>query len=154
VGLTPVSSGYATLTGGLGLRAAVGVAGRTRAEMALATTHWPDMHACVRMRNLFCVAHEEYVAAGELLAVLAAPVRLAIITRLAAGPAAVHELSDELGESQPLVSQHLRVLRAARLIRATARGRERIYELVDEHVAHIVHDAVHHTTEAPSKERP
>ena len=78
---------------------------------------------------------------------LSAPARLAIITRLADGPAAVHELTDHLGESQPLVSQHLRVLRAARLIRAHVRGRERVYELVDDHVAHIVGDAVRHTTE-------
>jgi DNA-binding transcriptional ArsR family regulator len=93
------------------------------------------------------VAHEEFAAAGELLSVLSAPVRLAIILRLAEGPAAVHQLADGLDEPQPLVSQHLRILRSARLIRASVRGRERIYELVDDHVAHIARDAVRHTTE-------
>lgn len=91
--------------------------------------------------------HHEYDAAGELLAVLSAPVRLAIITHLAAGPASVSALTQVVGQSQPLVSQHLRVLRSVRLVKATTEGRERIYELVDEHVAHIVADAVRHTTE-------
>ena len=90
------------------------------------------------------------MAAGELLSVLAAPVRLAIILRLADGPAAVHQLADGLNEPQPLISQHLRILRSARLIRASVRGRERIYELVDDHVAQIARDAVRHTTEPHS----
>lgn len=90
----------------------------------------------------------EFEAAGELLRVLSAPVRLAIITQLAGGPASVGELTQVVGQSQPLVSQHLRVLRSVRLVTSTTRGRERIYELVDEHVAHIVADAVGHSAEA------
>ena len=90
----------------------------------------------------------QYASAAELLSVLSAPIRLAIVIRLAEGPAAVHELTELLGETQPLISQHLRVLRGAHLIRATVAGRERIYELVDEHVAHIANDAVRHTAEA------
>lgn len=101
------------------------------------------------MRIRYCegVADGEFVAAGELLRVLSAPARLAIITRLGEGPAAVHALTEVLGLSQPLVSQHLRVLRAARLITVTAHGRERVYSLADEHVAHIVADAIRHSTE-------
>jgi DNA-binding transcriptional ArsR family regulator len=96
------------------------------------------------------VPDRDFLAAGELLRVLSAPVRLAIITRLAEGAAPVHVLTDALGQPQPLVSQHLRILRAARLIRVDANGRERVYSLVDDHVAHIVADAVRHTTEEPS----
>ena len=73
--------------------------------------------------------------------------RLAIIDRLTAGPAAVRSLVEALGESQPLVSQYLRVLRAAKLIRVQTRGRERVYSLTDEHVTHIVTDAIRHTSE-------
>jgi ArsR family transcriptional regulator len=101
----------------------------------------------MRMRYCTVMSRENFEAAAELLRVLSAPARLAIITRLADGPAAVHELSAHLGESQPLISQHLRVLRSARLIQARVSGRERVYELVDEHVAHIVGDAVRHTNE-------
>ena len=74
-------------------------------------------------------------AAGELLRVLSAPVRLAIVSALADGPAPVHVLTDRVGQPQPLVSHHLRILRGARLARVSAQGRERVYALVDDHVA-------------------
>jgi DNA-binding transcriptional ArsR family regulator len=88
-----------------------------------------------------------YEAAGELLKVLSAPARLAIVAQLAERPQFVHELVECLGMSQPLVSQHLRVLRGARLVGVERRGREAAYSLVDQHVAHIVADAVHHSKE-------
>jgi ArsR family transcriptional regulator, zinc-responsive transcriptional repressor len=88
-----------------------------------------------------------FEAAGELLRVLAAPVRLAIVMELAEQPRFVHELVERLGLSQPLVSQHLRVLRGARLVGVERRGREAAYSLTDQHVAHIVADAVQHSRE-------
>lgn len=86
-------------------------------------------------------------AAAELLRALANPHRLAIVAALNGGPRCVHELVDAMGVSQPLVSQHLRILRAGHLVRAERRGREIAYSLGDEHVFHIVHDAVMHATE-------
>ena len=91
--------------------------------------------------------YEGYEAAGELLRALSAPIRLAIVTELAAGERCVHELVDALEAPQPLVSQHLRVLRGAGVVRGARRGREIAYTLVDEHVAHIVADAVVHAGE-------
>ncbi len=90
-----------------------------------------------------------FEAAGELLRVLSAPARLAIVTELAERPRFVHELVERLGMSQPLVSQHLRVLRAARLVGVERHGREAAYSLADQHVAHIVADAVQHSREEP-----
>jgi DNA-binding transcriptional ArsR family regulator len=89
-----------------------------------------------------------YEAAGELLRALAAPLRVGIVTQLSGGPRCVHELVDALGASQPLVSQHLRVLRGAGLVRGARRGREIAYSLTDEHVARIVADAVSHASES------
>ncbi len=86
-------------------------------------------------------------AAGELLKTLAAPVRLAIVLELAQRPLYVHDLVDALGASQSLVSQHLRVLRSAHLVAGSRQGREIEYRLVDEHVAHIVQDAIRHSEE-------
>jgi DNA-binding transcriptional ArsR family regulator len=88
-----------------------------------------------------------YEAAGELLKVLSAPARLAIVVELAEQPRFVHELVDRLEMSQPLVSHHLRVLRGARLVGVERRGREAVYSLADQHVGHIVADAVHHSKE-------
>ncbi len=91
-----------------------------------------------------------YVAAGELLRALAAPLRIAIVTELASGARCVHELVAALDAPQPLVSQHLRVLRAAGVVAGSRRGREIEYRLTDEHIAHIVADAVSHARESRS----
>jgi ArsR family transcriptional regulator len=85
--------------------------------------------------------------AAELLKALASVHRLAILVELQEGPRCVHELVESLGISQPLASQHLRVLRALHLVRAERRGREAVYSLGDEHIAHIVNDALVHARE-------
>lgn len=89
-----------------------------------------------------------YQSAADLLRALSAPIRVAIVTELAGGERCVHELVEKLGVAQPLVSQHLRVLRGAGVVRGTRRGREIAYSLVDEHLAHIVADAINHAREA------
>lgn len=88
--------------------------------------------------------------ATELFKALATEVRLAIVMQLAQAPRSVGELVEALGVRQPLVSQHLRVLRAARLVTVERHDRERHYRLVDEHVRHIVADAVAHAAEHPA----
>jgi len=93
------------------------------------------------------VDHEALEAAAELLKALAHVHRLAILLELDDGPRCVHELVEALGISQPLVSQHLRVLRSIHMVCAERRGRETVYSLGDEHVAHIVHDALVHARE-------
>ena len=90
---------------------------------------------------------KQLARAAELFKVLGAPVRLAIVVELARAPRSVQELADTLGVRQPVVSQHLRVLRSARLVTADRRDRQRLYQLVDEHVRHIVADALQHARE-------
>ena len=92
---------------------------------------------------------QDYGAASELLKVLSAPARLAIVIELAAQPCLVHELVERLEMSQPLVSQHLRVLRDARLVGVERRGREAVYALVDQQVAQLVADAIRQTVATP-----
>ncbi|WP_188986869.1 ArsR/SmtB family transcription factor [Saccharopolyspora thermophila] len=90
------------------------------------------------------------VEAGELLRALAAPVRIAIVLQLRASERCVHELVDALGVAQPLISQHLRVLKSAGVVHGERHGREVVYRLVDEHLAHIVVDAAAHAEEIAS----
>ena len=92
-------------------------------------------------------ADQPLEAASELLRALASPVRLGIVRELASGGKRVHELVEVLGVSQPLVSQHLRVLRASRIVTAHRQAREIEYTLADDHVAHIVLDAIRHAGE-------
>ncbi|MEY8015532.1 ArsR/SmtB family transcription factor [Mycobacterium servetii] len=86
-------------------------------------------------------------AAGELLRALAAPVRIAIVLQLRESQRCVHELVDALGVPQPLVSQHLKILKAAGVVTGERSGREVMYRLADHHLAHIVVDAVAHAGE-------
>src|SRR5881227_4174729 len=102
---------------------------------------------CWTADKLADVTTDGYEAAGELLRALSAPLRIGIVTELAAGPRCVHELVETLGAPQPLVSQHLRVLRGAGVVRGVRRGREIAYSLTDDHIAHIVADAVSHARE-------
>lgn len=85
--------------------------------------------------------------AGDLLRALAAPVRIAIVLQLRESERCVHELVGALGVTQPLISQHLRVLKAAGVVHGERSGREVLYRLVDDHLAHIVVDAVAHARE-------
>lgn len=57
------------------------------------------------------------------------PTRRAIVERLAERPRAVGELARELPVSRPAVSQHLRVLKQARLVTERPEGTRRIYRL-------------------------
>lgn len=90
---------------------------------------------------------EEYEDVSELFRALSSPVRIAVVSLLTDGALCVHEIVDALGLPQPLVSQHLRILRDADLVTRTRRGREVAYVLSDHHVAHIVADARSHTGE-------
>jgi DNA-binding transcriptional ArsR family regulator len=90
---------------------------------------------------------EDHQEAAELLRALANPHRIAIVLELAQGERYVHELVEALGVAQPLVSQHLRVLKDIDLVIGHRRGREVAYGLTDLHVAHIVTDAVTHAAE-------
>ncbi|KTR20873.1 winged helix-turn-helix transcriptional regulator [Curtobacterium sp. Csp1] len=85
--------------------------------------------------------------AAELFKVLSSASRLHLLCLLRDHPTTVGGLAEAAGLSQPLVSQHLRTLRAAGLVAVVRHGREAEYSLADAHVAHIVADAVTHTLE-------
>ena len=68
---------------------------------------------------------------AETLRTLANPTRLDILHRLAASSASVTQLAASMQLSQPNVSQHLAVLRAAGLVAAERDGRLIRYRLVD-----------------------
>jgi DNA-binding transcriptional ArsR family regulator len=69
----------------------------------------------------------------DAFAALANPVRREILTRLRRGPCRAGDLAERLsrrhGIGRPAVSEHLQVLRRARLVREEPRGRERFYHL-------------------------
>ncbi|MDN5915224.1 MAG: metalloregulator ArsR/SmtB family transcription factor [Pseudonocardia sp.] len=60
---------------------------------------------------------------------LADPHRRAVLERLRSGPCSVGELVGVLGFSQPTTSKHLRVLRAAGMVRVRSEAQRRIYTI-------------------------
>ncbi|MDQ2795744.1 MAG: metalloregulator ArsR/SmtB family transcription factor [Actinomycetota bacterium] len=84
---------------------------------------------------------------AELFKVLGSTTRLSLIEILMTSPATVGELVSGSGLSQPLVSQHLRTLRQVGVVSAQRRGREVVYALADDHVVHVVQDAIAHMNE-------
>jgi len=70
------------------------------------------------------------VSANQLqLDALGDATRRAIFERLARGPRSVAEIADGLPVSRPAVSQHLKVLREARLVRVRSEGTRNYYEV-------------------------
>jgi DNA-binding transcriptional ArsR family regulator len=63
------------------------------------------------------------------LAALAEPMRARIVEALGQRPMAVGELAALLPVTRPAVSQHLKVLKEARLVRDEAQGTRRIYSI-------------------------
>lgn len=68
-------------------------------------------------------------AAQRSLAALGDPTRRSIFERVAERPTAVGELAKDMPVSRPAVSQHLKVLKEAGLVRETVEGTKRIYHL-------------------------
>ena len=55
------------------------------------------------------------------------PTRRAVLRRLRAGARSVNEIAEGMRVSRPAVSQHLKVLRTARLVTVHAEGTRRVY---------------------------
>jgi DNA-binding transcriptional ArsR family regulator len=70
-------------------------------------------------------------------AALADPTRRRIVEMLARGPHSVAEIAGRFTVSPSAVSQHLKVLRTAKLVRSRVAAQQRIYELDTEGLADI-----------------
>lgn len=75
---------------------------------------------------------------------LATPSRVRILGRLRAGPLSVSELAEVVGMEPSAVSHQLRVLRHLRFVVGRRHGRQIVYDLHDDHVAHLLEEAISH----------
>jgi len=77
------------------------------------------------------------ISADRQLAALADPTRRAIFERLAKKPLAVGAMAEAFPISRPAVSQHLRVLKEARLVVHERSGTQNIYRVNPEGLARL-----------------
>ncbi len=84
---------------------------------------------------------------AEIFRLMGDSTRLKIILACLGGPRAVAEIAAETGASPSLVSHHLRLLRAARILRKARQGKQAFYSPADEHVSHMLVDMLHHVGE-------
>jgi DNA-binding transcriptional ArsR family regulator len=75
---------------------------------------------------------------GSRFNAIAHPLRLKIILVLKEEPTCVCELAERLGERQPLVSQHLSILKDSGLVTTKRMGNKIQYSLNDERIADII----------------
>ena len=87
-------------------------------------------------------------ALAETFHMLGEPNRLRIVLACLAAPVSVGVLADDLGLSPSLVSHHLRLLRAARLLGRRREGKRVFYAPADNHVRSVIGDMLAHVAEA------
>ncbi|MGW7618276.1 ArsR/SmtB family transcription factor [Streptomyces antimycoticus] len=73
----------------------------------------------------------------DVFSALANSVRRKLLDCLRDGPRAVNDLAGEFELSRPAISEHLQVLRQARLVREEPRGRQRYYHLEPDPLAEV-----------------
>ena len=75
-----------------------------------------------------------------------------IVLQCLDGPTAVGEIAERLGLSPSLVSHHLRLLRAARIVRAEREGKHVYYSAADAHISGVLRDMMEHLVEPQASE--
>lgn len=84
---------------------------------------------------------------ADLFRLLGDPSRLRIVIACLDAPVAVSAIAEGLGLSLSLVSHHLRLLRAARLVRGLREGKQVFYQVADHHVRGMITDMLEHIAE-------
>lgn len=84
---------------------------------------------------------------AETFGLLADPTRLSIVVACMEREIPAGEIANELGISASLVSHHLRLLRAARILRAERQGKQIIYSMADACVRDILRIMIDHVFE-------
>jgi DNA-binding transcriptional ArsR family regulator len=84
---------------------------------------------------------------ADLFRLLGDPSRLRIVIACLDAPVSVSAIAEGLGLSLSLVSHHLRLLRAARLVRGLREGKQVFYQVADHHVRGMITDMLEHIAE-------
>ena len=90
---------------------------------------------------------------AETFGLLSDPTRLAIVLACLDRKNSAGEIAEKLNVSPSLVSHHLRLLRAARMLRSERKGKQVFYEMSDTCVYDILNIMINHLFAHDSSER-
>lgn len=93
------------------------------------------------------VSEAQAAQLADLFRLLGDSTRLRIVIACLHEPISVGDMAARLDLSLSLVSHHLRLLRAARIVRAERQGKQVFYSAADDHIRGLVIDMVEHITE-------
>ena len=94
------------------------------------------------------VTSDEAIAhVADLFRLMGDPSRLRIIVACLGQPISVGDLARRLDLSPSLVSHHLRLLRAARVLKGVRKGKRMFYSACDGHIECIIEDMLTHIGE-------
>ena len=93
------------------------------------------------------ISEDQTAELADMFRLMADPSRLRITLFCLDSPKSVGVVAETLGLSPSLVSHHLRLLRASRLIQAERRGNRVYYQVTDEHIRRTLTDMVDHVAE-------
>ncbi len=91
---------------------------------------------------------EKAAELAEIFRLMGDQSRLRIILTCIDGPICVGDIAAQLELPQSLVSHHLRLLRATRILRARRQGKQIYYSVADQHISSVVTDMVDHVNES------
>ena len=97
--------------------------------------------------RLAALDDDRVIQLAEMFRLMGDPTRLRIILGCLPGPIAVGDIAARLGLSSSLVSHHLRLLRAARVMRGRRHGKQVHYGVADEHISRVFLDMLDHVVE-------
>jgi DNA-binding transcriptional ArsR family regulator len=84
---------------------------------------------------------------ADLFHLLGDPTRLRIVLACLARPTSVGDIAASLELSSSLVSHHLRLLRAARIVKAGRQGKQVFYTAADAHISGLLANMFEHLAE-------
>ncbi len=84
---------------------------------------------------------------ADLFHLLGDPTRLRIVLACREAPIAVGAIAGALDLSSSLVSHHLRLLRAARIVKSERQGKQVFYSTADAHINGVLAELLEHIAE-------
>ncbi len=90
------------------------------------------------------IESDQVAQLAETFGLLADPTRLSIVVACMDREIAAGDIAEELGLSASLVSHHLRLLRAARMLRGERRGKQVFYSMADACVHDVLKIMIEH----------